>query len=135
VSDIVPHANIRRPSDVGSRVSFAISQDDAWFDSVSVLDSDEDEDFISLPEENVPSTPSAGGATGNNIPNGQVVQFESSSCFVDGKGKYEEYHETYLKIDGSKAEKFVSKGMYKDPSGLSVLTGNNKKKLMDHASF
>ncbi|EFH51754.1 predicted protein [Arabidopsis lyrata subsp. lyrata] len=135
VSDIVPHSNIRRPSDVGSRVSFAISQDDAWFDSVSVLDSDEDEDFISLPEaENVPSAPSAGGATGN-IPNGQVVQFESSSCIVDGKGKYEEYHETYLKIDGSKTEKFVSKGMYKDPSGLSVLTGNNKKKLMDHASF
>lgn len=88
----------------------------------------------SLSAENVPSAPSAGGATGN-IPNGQVVQFESSSCIVDGKGKYEEYHETYLKIDGSKTEKFVSKGMYKDPSGLSVLTGNNKKKLMDHASF
>lgn len=28
----------------------ATSQDDAWFDSVSVLDSDEDEDFVSLPE-------------------------------------------------------------------------------------
>uniref|UniRef100_A0A1J3JXE1 Protein ENHANCED DISEASE RESISTANCE 2-like n=1 Tax=Noccaea caerulescens TaxID=107243 RepID=A0A1J3JXE1_NOCCA len=128
VSDIVPHANIRRPSDAGNRVSFAISQDDAWFDSVSVLDSDEDEDFISLPEAD--NVSSGSGATGN-IPNGQVVQFESSSCIVDGKGKYEEYHETYLKIDGSKSEKFLSKV----PSGLSVLTGNSKKKLMDHASF
>ena len=132
VSDIVvPHANTRRLSDVGSRVSFATSQDDAWFDSVSVLDSDEDEDFVSLPEDNV-SSPR--GATGN-IPNGQVVQFESSSCIVDGKGKYEEYHESYLKIDKSKPEKFVGKGVLKDPSGLSVITGNNKKNLMNHASF
>lgn len=129
VSDIVPHANTRRTSDVGSRVSFATSQDDAWFDSVSVLDSEEDEDFVSLPEDNVSSSPR--GATGN-IPNGQVVQFESSSCIVDGKGKYEEYHESYLKIDKSKTEKFVGKGAYKDPSGL---TGNNKKNLMNHASF
>lgn len=83
---------------------------------------------ISLPADNVSS---GSGATTGNIPNGQVVQFESSSCIVDGKGKYEEYHETYLKIDGSKSEKFLSKV----PSGLSVLTGNSKKKLMDQASF
>ncbi|CAH8363053.1 unnamed protein product [Eruca vesicaria subsp. sativa] len=126
VSDIVPHA---KPIDVGSRVSFATSQDDAWFDSFSVLDSDEDEDFISLPEADNVSSPSG------NIPNGQVVQFESSSCIVDGKGKYEEYHESYLKIDKSKNEKFVGKGVYKDPSGLSVITGNNKKNLLNHASF
>ncbi|XP_018483896.2 uncharacterized protein LOC108854752 isoform X2 [Raphanus sativus] len=132
VSDIVPHSNVRRLSDVGSRVSFATSQDDAWFDSVSVLDSDEDEDFVSLPEADNVSSPR--GATGN-IPNGQVVQFESSSCIVDGKGKYEEYHESYLKIDKSKPEKFVGKGVYKDPSGLSVIAGNNKKNLLNHASF
>ena len=34
----------------------ATSQDDAWFDSVSVLDSDEDEDFVSLPEGKCQST-------------------------------------------------------------------------------
>lgn len=68
-----------------------------------------------------------------NIPNGQVVQFESSSCIVDEKGNYEEYHESYLKIDsGNKTEKFISKGLYKDPNGLSVIAGNNKKKLLDH---
>ncbi|CAH2079873.1 unnamed protein product [Thlaspi arvense] len=89
-----------------------ISQNDAWFDSLSIF-SDSDDDFISLHEE--------GGITGL-IPNGKVVQFESSSCIVDGKGHYEEYHESYLKIEG----------LYKDPNGLSVITTNNKKKLLDH---
>lgn len=52
---------------------------------------------------------------------------------MDGKGKYEEYHESYLKIDKSKT---LGKGLHKDPSGgLSVITGNNKKNLMNHASF
>lgn len=37
-----------------------------------------------------------------------------------------------MKIDGgSKTEKFMSKGSYKDSNGLSVITGNNKKKLLD----
>ncbi|XP_010528372.1 PREDICTED: uncharacterized protein LOC104805488 isoform X2 [Tarenaya hassleriana] len=125
VSDVAPHSNMRRPSDAGSRVSF-VSQEDAWFDSVSILDSDSDDDFISLHEaDNVVSS--------GNHPNGQVVQYEASSCIVDGKGKYEEYHETYLKIDGSKTDKFMSKGVNKEPNGLSVITGNNKKKLLDQS--
>lgn len=61
-----------------------------------------------------------------------MVQFEASSCIVDEKGNYEEYHESYLKIDsGCKTEKFMSKGSYKDLNSLSVITGNNKK-LLDH---
>lgn len=47
---------IRVDFDIISRFVAAISQDDAWFDSVSVLDSDEDEDFISLPEGKYQST-------------------------------------------------------------------------------
>lgn len=62
-----------------------------------------------------------------------MVQFEASSCIVDEKGNYEEYHESYLKIDGgSKTEKFMNNSLYKDPNGLSVITGNNKNKLLDH---
>ncbi|XP_010552716.1 PREDICTED: uncharacterized protein LOC104823011 [Tarenaya hassleriana] len=125
VSDIISRANTRRPSDVGSRVSFAISQEEAWFDSVSVLDSDSDDDFISLHEAD--NVSSAGGKMGNHT-NGQVVQYEASSCIVDGKGKYEEYNETYLKINGGKTEKFMSKG-------LSVITGNNKKTKLSDQSF
>lgn len=73
-----------------------------------------------------------GGVMGN-IPNGQVVQFETSSCIVDGNGNYEEYHESYLKIDGgNKIEKFMSNGLYKDTNSLSIITGNNKNKQLDH---
>ncbi|XP_024014766.1 uncharacterized protein LOC18022584 [Eutrema salsugineum] len=97
VSDIISHPDIRRASDVGIRTSFDVSQDDAWFDSLSIF-SDSDDDFISLHEEN-----------------GQVVQYEASSCIVDGKGNYEEYHESYMKIDN-----FNSKSLYKEPNGLPV---------------
>ncbi|KAL1193350.1 hypothetical protein V5N11_033229 [Cardamine amara subsp. amara] len=122
-------SDIRRLSDVGMRTSFDISQDDAWFDSLSIF-SDSDDDFISPHEaDNIWSE----GGIMSNIPNGQVVQFEASSCIVDEKGNYEEYHESYLKIDGgNKTEKFMSKGSYKDPNGLSIITGKNKKKLLDH---
>ncbi|CAN8273151.1 unnamed protein product [Cochlearia groenlandica] len=125
VSDIVSHPNIRLARDVVIRTSFNISQDDVWFDSLSIL-SDSDDEFISLHEDNVWSE---SGIIGN-ITNGQVVQYESSLCVDDGKGNCEEYHESYLKIDGSgKTEKFMRKGSYKDPNN------NNNKKLLDHGSF
>ncbi|KAL0773468.1 hypothetical protein Bca101_038619 [Brassica carinata] len=96
-------------------LSVNVYQNDAWYDSLSMF-SDSDDEFISLHEEN-----------------GEVVQFEASSCIVDEKGNYEEYHKSYLKIDsGCKTEKFMSIGSYKDLNGLSVVTGNNKKKLLDH---
>lgn len=43
--------------------------------------------------------PLVGNAIGN-IPNTQVVQYESASCYVDTGCKYEEFYESYLKIDG-----------------------------------
>ncbi|KAJ4902394.1 hypothetical protein Rs2_16345 [Raphanus sativus] len=120
VSDVISHPKIRRASDVGIQSAFDVYQNDAWYDSLSMF-SDSDDEFISLHE-------------GDNIwsENGEVVQFEASSCIVDEKGNYEEYHESYLKIDsGCKTEKFMSKGSYKDLNSLSVITGNNKK-LLDH---
>lgn len=44
--------------------------------------------------------PFAGHAIGN-VPNTQVLQYESSSCFVDSGCKYEEFYESYLKIDNN----------------------------------
>ncbi|KAL5739122.1 hypothetical protein ACOSQ2_028302 [Xanthoceras sorbifolium] len=119
-----------------------ICQEDAWFDSVSILESDSDDDFISVHGDGFPLT----GNTIGNIPSGQMLQFESSSRFVDGKGKYEEYHESYFKIDGSKKENNLSK----NEKDLNKFTGlstqgyelphlgkvdeisSKRKKLIDH---
>ncbi|KAA8547954.1 hypothetical protein F0562_004383 [Nyssa sinensis] len=72
-----------------------ICQEEAWFDSVSILESDSDDDFTSVHGDGFP-----------NISSGQVLQYETSSCFVDNKCKYKEYHERYLEIDG---EEFCTK--------------------------
>jgi hypothetical protein len=58
------------------------------------------------------------GSTTGNISSGQVLQYESSSCFVDGSYKYEEYHESYMKIDGSK----TGKDEYKESKGFAVIS-------------
>lgn len=60
---------------------------------------------------------SVGTAIGN-ISSGQVLQYESSSRIVDGKCKYEEYHESYVKIDGHK----TSKEEYKESKGFAVIS-------------
>lgn len=121
-----------------------ICQEDAWFDSVSILESDSDDDFISVHGDGFPSV----GNTIGNISGGQVLQYESSSCFVDGKCKYEEYHESYLKIDGNKTEKILSKDEYKESNGFALINTkgyelsrlgkaddvcSKRKKILDHS--
>ena len=51
----------------------------------------------------------------------QVLQYETSSCFMDNK-LYKEYHERYLKIDGGKTDKFLSKDGFKDSNGFALLS-------------
>lgn len=90
--------------------------------------------------------PVPGSAIGN-LSNSQMLQYESSSCFLDGKGKYEEYHESYLKIDGGKPEKFFSKDDFKESNRFSRFNTqgydlsrlgkadeicNKRKRLLDH---
>lgn len=58
------------------------------------------------------------GSTIGNISSGQVLQYESSSCYADGSYKYEEYHESYMKIDGSK----TGKDEYKESKGFAVIS-------------
>lgn len=43
--------------------------------------------------------PFASTALGS-VPNTQLLQYESASCFVDSGCKYEGFYESYLKIDG-----------------------------------
>ncbi|KAG5621554.1 hypothetical protein H5410_006772 [Solanum commersonii] len=108
-----------------------LCQEEAWFDSHSIFESDSDDDFSSVHGDIFP-----------NISNGQVVQYETSSCFMDSKHKYKEYHEKYLKIDG------LSKDGVEDPNGPAVVIaqdyerpsmgkgedfGTKKKKNLDRA--
>ncbi|GAV79221.1 DUF1336 domain-containing protein [Cephalotus follicularis] len=94
-----------------------ICQEEAWYDSVSIIDSDSDDDFISVHGDGFPCV---GDAIGR-ISNGQLLQYESASCFLDNRWKYEGFYERYLKIDGGKAEQLLSKDKYKkvlsDPYG------------------
>ncbi|MCD7462886.1 hypothetical protein HAX54_049581 [Datura stramonium] len=111
-----------------------LCQEEAWFDTHSIFESDSDEDFSSVHGDIFP-----------NISSGQVLQYETSSCFMDSKLKYKEYHEKYLKIDGSKV---LSKDGVQDPNGLAVVSaqdyelpsrgkgediGTKKKKNLDRA--
>nr|GME01178.1 protein ENHANCED DISEASE RESISTANCE 2-like [Ipomoea batatas] len=58
-------------------------QDEAWFDTTSIFESDsdgdgdDDDDFTSVHGDYFPC-----------VPNGQVLQYETSSCFVDSKCVY-----------------------------------------------
>ncbi|XP_050237134.1 uncharacterized protein LOC126686895 [Mercurialis annua] len=73
-----------------------ICQEEVWFDSVSIVDSDSDDDFISIHGDGFSTV----GSTIGQKPSAQVLQYGSASCFVDTGSKYEGFYESYLKIDG-----------------------------------
>nr|GMC73557.1 Protein ENHANCED DISEASE RESISTANCE like [Ipomoea batatas] len=78
------------------RGSNVICQEESWFDTASILDSETDEDFSSVYGDFFPSRLS-----------GQVIQYE--------------VHERYIKLDGSKPDKVANKD-FKEPKGLALLT-------------
>ncbi|KAK4765931.1 hypothetical protein SAY87_007573 [Trapa incisa] len=86
-------------------------QEDAWFDSLSILDSDSDDEYTSV---NGDGFPLANNTIGN-IMGGEVLQYETSSCFIDSTGTYEEFVGSYLKIDGGKSNKSLGKEDHKEP--------------------
>lgn len=51
-----------------------------------------------------------------------MVQFETSSCIIDGKSNYKEYHEKIVKVDNGKTDKFPNKDGLKEPNGFSVVS-------------
>lgn len=114
-----------------------ICQEDAWFDTLSILESDSDDEFSSVHGDVLP-----------NKSSGQVLQYETSSCFMDSKRTYKEYHERYLKIDNGKSEKHLSIDGVKEPNKYALVStqgyevpclaqteelGTKTKKLLDRA--
>ncbi|XP_073157228.1 uncharacterized protein [Henckelia pumila] len=83
--------------------------EDNWFDTLSLLDSDSDDDFSSVHGDFIPG-----------VCNGQVLQYETSSCFVDGKRNSKEYHERFLKID-------VSQEGVKEPNEYTIVNTYGKE--------
>lgn len=85
-----------------------ICQEEAWFDTLSILESDSDDDFSSVHGDCFP-----------NISNGQLLQYETASRIMDSKCNYKEVHERFLKIDSGKTEKILNKDGLKEPNGFS----------------
>ncbi|KAJ4823427.1 hypothetical protein Tsubulata_027725 [Turnera subulata] len=73
-----------------------ICQEEVWFDSVSIIDSESDDDFSSVHGDAFASVNNAVA----NKPNSQMLQYGAASCFVDTACKYEGFYESYVKIDG-----------------------------------
>ncbi|KHN37440.1 hypothetical protein glysoja_042300 [Glycine soja] len=71
-------------------------QEEAWFDSVSIIGSDSDDEFSSVHGDWFPFPNNSLGSA----PNTQLLQYESASCILDSGRKYEEFYESYLKVDG-----------------------------------
>ncbi|XP_022144447.1 uncharacterized protein LOC111014130 isoform X2 [Momordica charantia] len=125
-----------------------ICQEELWYDSVSLVDqSDSDDEFSSVHGDLVDTDGfSIVGNAMENLQSGQVLQFErSAACFMENRCKYEEFCESYMKIDGGKAKKMIGKeNNIEDSStyaivsapgyGLSCLAkAEAKKKLLDHS--
>lgn len=113
-----------------------ICQEEVWFDSVSIVDSDSDDDYISVHGDGFPSV----GSAIVQKPSTQVVQYGTASCFVDTGSKYEGFYESYLKIDGgvSKGDDIATKTkkVLDDPYGsfksLKELTYDSGEKVQEN---
>ncbi|KAF8040451.1 hypothetical protein BT93_B2623 [Corymbia citriodora subsp. variegata] len=72
----------------------SMKTEEAWFDTVSILESDSDDDFISLQGDGFPSVGNATGA----IPSGHVLQYDSELHCIDAGCRYE--YDSHIKVDG-----------------------------------
>lgn len=85
------------------------------------------------------------GPAVGDISSRQVLQYESSSCLVDGRGKCHEHHKNYMKIDGHRISKEENKESKRfavigtqgyEVSLLGKAEENRKKKLLNgYGSF
>ncbi|XP_047334884.1 uncharacterized protein LOC124938486 [Impatiens glandulifera] len=74
------------------QIDSVICQEETWFDSLSLMDSDGDDEFSSVHDGDCPPCITSSQ---------QIFQYETSSHFIDNNSTYKEYHESYVKIDGN----------------------------------
>ncbi|XP_031492810.1 uncharacterized protein LOC116259235 [Nymphaea colorata] len=97
-----------------------VHQEEAWFDSVSILESDTDEDFCSVYGDCFPTINNSSGAS--------QVQYENAPCLVEAMGKIEDFPdgvpmsltvEQCLQMDGGKPV-FSNKDQSKEFDSLTA---------------
>ncbi|KVI02455.1 protein of unknown function DUF1336 [Cynara cardunculus var. scolymus] len=105
VSEIVQTTTCTQSNDTNSTVQVTqvewhqmTGQEESWFDPTSKLEDSDSDDYGS-----VDGVPRDGFPFASD---GEVIQYETSSCIVDNEGKYQE---SYLKIDGCKTESMLCK--------------------------
>lgn len=97
-----------------------ICQEDAWFDSVSILESESDDDFSSIHGDNL--SPASSGITM------KMIQYENAAHSVNSLCKFEDCDcnqvtlsvEHYLKGEGGKAEQHSHLAECKDDSNKTT---------------
>lgn len=104
-----------------------MSQEETFFDSLSILESDSDEEFNSVHGDLCADGFPIVGSTVGTIPCGQVVQYGRSTCFMDNRCQYEEYHESYVKVDGANQDSL--NGRDESGKGLVSAQGCGKSRL------
>ncbi|CAA3001569.1 Hypothetical predicted protein [Olea europaea subsp. europaea] len=94
-----------------------ICQEEAWFDTVSILESDSDDDFSSI--------------LSSTFQTGRYLKYEAASCFVDGKCNFKEYHKKYLKIDNGKTDLYSRNEL--STLGKAEEFGTKRKNILNRA--
>ncbi|WOL15443.1 hypothetical protein Cni_G24224 [Canna indica] len=92
-----------------------LCQEEVWFDSVSILESESDDDFSSVCGDCLPSV---SGSIGT-----QLVPCENASLLVDAVCKFEELYEA----DGGKSEKLSSKDESKNADRLNSINAQGSE--------
>ncbi|KAM0893738.1 hypothetical protein ACQ4PT_024921 [Festuca glaucescens] len=90
-------------SELDSENGNVVCEEEAWFDSVSILESDSDEDFSSV-NGDLPAISSAGMT--------QLLQYEDASCIADCIQKFEKI------FDGSSVAQAVGQYLTRDANNM-----------------
>ncbi|URE23034.1 DUF1336 domain containing protein [Musa troglodytarum] len=109
--------------------------EEVWFDSVSVLESESDDDFSSVSGDCLPSV---NGTIGT-----QMLQSENASLVVDEACKFEEFHdstsislgfEQHTESEGIRSSKLSSKDEFEDADRLKIVNPQGSESQLEKAN-